>query len=484
MIMWLYQRRNPMRTAITSLRYLAVICLIGAFPIAVNAAESAARPNVLMIAVDDLNHWVGYLNRNPQTKTPHIDALAARGVAFTHSYCAAPACNPSRAALLSGRRPSSTGVYGNNDDWRRVIPKELTLPTAFRKAGYYVAGAGKIYHEAFARRKEWDDYLQDEGSDPKPHGNTGVGGIRFAPLDCNDDDLREARIVNYGIEQLRKPHDKPFFLTIGLHKPHMPWNVPRKYYDMHPLDEIELPPTVADDLADLPDAGVKMAHAVGDQRRMLESGRWKEAVQGYLAAISYTDAMIGRLLKALDESPYRDNTIICFWGDHGWSLGEKEHWRKFALWEEPTRAPLIWVVPGLTKPGTVCERSIDFMTIYPTLTDLSGIQTPSHVEGKSIRKLLAQPDASWDEPAVSTEEFGNHAVRTDRWRYIRYADGGEELYDEQSDPYEWKNLAGDAKSAEIKSRLAARLPDKQAADMNKSGSNRGRSRKNKAQTKN
>jgi arylsulfatase A-like enzyme len=187
----------------TTLRSLALIIAIAA-PCALAHAETPPRPNVLMIAVDDLNHWVGYLGRNPQTKTPHIDALAARGVAFTHSYCAAPACNPSRAALLSGLRPSTTGVYGNDDDWRQVIPKELTLPTTFRNAGYYVAGAGKIYHEAYARREEWDDYLQNEGKDPKPRGNKGVGGIRFAPLDCDDDDLREARIVNYGIDQLRK----------------------------------------------------------------------------------------------------------------------------------------------------------------------------------------------------------------------------------------------------------------------------------------
>jgi arylsulfatase A-like enzyme len=433
-----------------------------------------------MIAVDDLNHWVGYLDRNPQTKTPHIDLLATRGVAFTHSYCAAPACNPSRAALLSGLRPSTTGVYGNDDDWRQAIPKELTLPTTFRKAGYYVAGAGKIYHEAFARREEWDDYLQQEGKDPKLHGNKGVGGIRFAPLDCEDDDLREARIVNYGIEQLRKPHDKPFLLTIGLHKPHMPWNVPRKYYDMHPLSAIKLPPTLENDLADIPGAGLKMAHAFGDHRRMLESGRWEEAIQGYLAAISYTDVMIGRLLKALDESPYRDNTIICLWGDHGWSLGEKEHWRKFALWEEPTRAPLVWVVPGLTKPGTTCERAIDFMTIYPTLTDLCGIKTPAHVEGKSIRSLLAKPNAAWDEPAVSTQEFGNHAVRTERWRYIRYADGAEELYDEQPDPYEWKNLASDPQATTIKPRLIALLPNKQVPDLNSSRPSAGKARKRQA----
>ncbi len=302
------------------------------------------------------------------------------------------------------------------------------------------ARARSITEDWIAAAK-WEDYLQREGPDPKPSGNTGVGGIKFAPLDCQDDDLREARIVGYGIKQLQRRHERPFFLTIGLHKPHMPWNVPQKYFDMHPLDAIELPPTKADDLADVPRAGVRMADPTGDHATMLASGRWKEAVQAYLAAVSYADAMIGRLLDALDKSDYRDNTIVVLWGDHGWHLGEKEHWRKFALWEEATRAPLIWVVPGVTKPNSLCERTVDFMTIYPTLCDLAGIPIPSHVEGRSIRALLADPKARWDTPAMTTYKINNHAVRSEGWRYIRYADGGEELYDEAQDPYEWTNLA-------------------------------------------
>ena len=438
------------------------------------SAEASRQPNVLFIAVDDLNHWVGYFGRNKQTITPHIDRLAARGVRFTHSYCAAPVCNPSRAALMSGLRPFTTGVYDNQDDWRGVIPPEKTLPTTFRKAGYFVAGAGKIYHGSFERRSEWDDYLKQTGSDPKPTGDQGVGGIRFAPLDCRDEDLREWKIVQYGIDQLANKHDKPFFLAIGLHKPHMPWNVPRKYYDLHPLDKIELPPIAADDLADVPSEGVRMADPEGDHRAMLASGRWKEAVQAYLAAISYADAMIGRLIDALDASSYRDNTMIVFWGDHGWHLGEKQHWRKFALWEEATRAPLIWVVPGVTQPDSVCERTVDFMTIYPTLTDLAGIPTPAHVEGKSIRRLLENPTAAWNEPAMTTYRFKNHALRSEGWRYIRYAQGGEELYDEARDPLEWTNLAGKPEYAEQKAALAKRLPTRNAPAVSERTGNRRR----------
>lgn len=424
------------------------------------AAEETTRPNVLFIAVDDLNHWVGHLGRNKQTKTPNIDRLAARGVTFSHAYCAAPVCNPSRAALMSGLRPATTGVYDNGDDWRTVIPEDRCLTTTFRNAGYFVAGAGKIYHGGFPRRSEWDDYFNKVGTDPVPAGDKGVGGIKFGPVDCNDEDLREWKIVGYGIEQLQKRHDKPFFLAIGLHKPHMPWFVPRKYFDLHPLSEIELPPHRDDDLSDVPPAGVKMAGPQGDHAQILASGRWKEAVQAYLAAISYTDAMIGRLLDAFDKSEYAKNTIIVFWGDHGWHLGEKQHWRKFALWEEATRAPLIWVAPGVTQPGGTSNRTVDFMSIYPTLTDLAGIPTPAHVEGRSIRSLLADPGAAWDQPALTTFGFKNHAVRSEGWRFIRYANGDTELYDETQDPYEWTNLAAKSTSAGPLAELARWMPEK------------------------
>ncbi len=437
---------------------------------ATSHAADAKKPNVLFIAVDDLRDWVGYLGHNPQTKTPNIDRLAKMGVAFTHSYCAAPVCNPSRAALMSGLRPFTSGVYENNNDWRTVIPEPLTLTHQFRAAGYFVCGAGKIYHEAYKRVSDWDDYLANEGGkgagklSAKAKGD-GVGGIKFAPLDCADSALPDYAITDYGIAQLGKTHDKPFFLAVGLHKPHMPWNVPQKYYDMFPADKIVLPPYLENDLDDIPPAGVKMAKPEGDHAAMLKSGRWKEAMQGYLAAIAYTDMNIGRLLDALEKSAYKDNTIICFWCDHGWHLGEKHHWRKFALWEEATRSPLIWVVPGMTKPGSVCERTVDFMTIYPTLCDLAGIAVPQHVEGKSIRGLLNDPKSEWSAPGVTTYRFKNHTVRTEDWRLIRYANGDEEFYDERTDPNEWKNLAKDPKFAEQKAKLAKLLPDHDHADI-------------------
>jgi arylsulfatase A-like enzyme len=203
-----------------------------------------------------------------------------------------------------------------------------------------------------------------------------------------------------------------------------------------------------------------MAAPEKDHAKMLESGRWKEAVRGYLAAGAFCDAMIGRLMAGFDKSPYKDNTILVFWGDHGWHLGEKQHWRKFALWEEATRAPLLFTVPGMTKPNSISPRTVDFMSIYPTLCELCGLDVPSHVEGVSIKPLLVDPQAAWDRPALTTHGYQNHAVRSEKWRYIRYADGGEELYDEVQDPQEWTNLAGKPEYAAAKSELAHWLPTK------------------------
>jgi arylsulfatase A-like enzyme len=318
---------------------------------------------------------------------------------------------------------------------------------------------GKLWHGGLGFAEQWEVQGQGRVSGSKKIEDRSIGPIRFGPVDGPDSAIEDTPIADFGIEQLARKHDQPFFLTLGFHKPHMPWFVPRKYYDLHPLDRIELPPHRTNDLADIPPAGVKVAHAFGDHAKVLASGRWKEAVQGYLAAISYLDAQVGRVLDAFEKSAYATNTVICFWGDHGWHLGEKEHWRKFALWEEATRAPFIWVAPGVTKPGGVSERTVDFMSIYPTLCDLSGVPLPKHVEGVSIRRLLVNPDAAWTLPAVTTHGFQNHAVRSERWRYIRYANGDEELYDHSRDPFEFTNMArSGGEFNAVKQQLAQWLP--------------------------
>jgi arylsulfatase A-like enzyme len=441
--------------------------------------EPARKPNVLFIAIDDLRDWVGYLGHK-QVKTPNLDRLAARGVAFTRSYCIAPVCNPSRTALLTGMRPGSTGVYDNQHDWRKLIPADVVrLPQHFKASGYHVATAGKIWHGGYpAPASDWDDQARkggkgerarvaEEKRNKKPSTKDetwGFGNFRIGPTRGDDADMPDHATVDYCLKQLQKKHDKPFFLACGIVKPHLAFSVPKKYFDLYPLDRIELPRVKADDLNDIPPAGLRMAKPNGDHKTITEAGKWKEAVRAYLATITFCDAMIGRLIDGFDKSAYKDNTIIVLWSDHGWHLGEKQHWRKFALWEEATRSPLIWIVPGLTKPKSVCERTVDFLTIYPTLCDLCGLPTPRNVQGESIRSLLENPRGKWDKPAITTYGFQNHTVRTEKWRYIRYANGDEELYDHDTDPHEWTNLARDEKYARVKKELAVWLPKENKAD--------------------
>jgi arylsulfatase A-like enzyme len=463
------------------LALLAILCS------AANARAADRPPNVLMIAIDDLNHWVGHLGRHPQTKTPNIDRLAKQGVSFTRSYCTAPACNPSRASLMSGQRPSTTGCYLNSQNWRPGISEDKLLNTHFARNGYRVYGAGKIYHGAGDRGGHWDDYFPGQAPTTRhPDAkDAGVGGIQFYPLANTDEEMPDYQVVSYGLERLRETSDKPFFLAVGLVKPHMPFSVPKTWYDQFPLEEIQLPPWREDDLADVPPAGVKMAGPNGDHAAILESGRWKEAVQAYLATIAFCDAQVGRLLDGLDASPHRDNTIVCLWSDHGWSLGEKSHWRKFALWEEPTRTVFVWRVPGVTPAGQACARTVDYSSIYPTLCDLAGLKQPAHLDGHSIASLLGDPKAPWDHAAITTHGRLNHTVRTEDWRYIRYADGSEELYDEKADPLEYDNLASDPDHAATKAKLAKLLPETNAEDLPQNrgvGGKKGGKQKAKSKT--
>lgn len=459
----------------------SLFILILSFQFAITALAADPRPNILFIAIDDLNHWIGHFGRNKQTKTPNLDRLASMGVSFTNAQCAAPVCNPSRAALLSGKRPGTTGIYDNNNPFEEVLKPEQSLVTQFKNAGYDTLGTGKLWHGGLGWKSQWTT-IQEESSIKGKVDDRSIGGIAFGPIvEGGDEAVSDTGIADFGISELSKTHDKPFFLTLGFHKPHMPWNVPQKYFDMHPLSEIKLPPTNEGDLADIPPLGLKMAKSDGDHAAVLASGRWKEAVQAYLASITYLDHQIGRVLDAYDESPHQDNTIIVLWGDHGWHLGEKQHWRKFALWEEATRAPFIWVVPGLTKPGGICKNPVDFMSVYPTLCDLASLPKPGWIEGDVIKPLLEDPNTTWKGVGVTTYGQNNHAVRTDRWRYIRYADGGEELYDHSNDEYEWTNLANQSDHAALKSELAKHMP---ASNVPESSKKQGGEKKKKKVRKN
>lgn len=464
---------------------LCLLIVIFSDGIQVAAAEKA-RPNVLFIAVDDLNDWISCLGGHPDCKTPNIDRLASRGLLFTNSHCAAPACNPSRAALLTGIRPSSSGVYLNSQPWRPVMQDVVTLPQHFRNHGYQANGSGKIFHGRYNDYGSWDDYLKQAG-DPKPtqavlqDPHSRAGTIIWGVLDARDEEMSDFKMANYAIDFLSKPNQKPFFLACGIYRPHMPWQVPRKYYDMYPLDKIHIPEVPEHDLDDIPAAGVRMARPQGDHAKILKTENWRYAVQAYLASIAFADVQVGRVLDALDKSPYADNTIVVLWGDHGWHLGEKKHWRKFSLWEEATRAPLMMVVPGVTQAGSKCDQAVDFMNIYPTLCELCELPRGELLDGISMVSLLKNPEQTWERPALTTHGRLNHAVRDNRYRLIRYQDGSEELYDHSQDPMEWKNLAEDPQYGEVKQRLSKWFPEKNAPDAPHDPDLRKNRKKNKAQ---
>jgi len=435
----------------------AIVLTVGAAP-----AADAEKPNVLFIAVDDLNDWTSFLGGYPGVKTPNLDRLARRGTFFSKAYCSAPACNPSRASLLCGVRPSTSGVYYNPNRWRAQMPDAVTLPQHFMAHGYKVHGAGKIFHGGFRDPQSWQVYFaRPAGQTPKVRPANGIPNAAhfdWGPIKGGDEAMGDTQVTDFGVEFLAAKHDKPFFLAVGIFRPHLPWYAPQKYFDEYPLADVNLPKVKKDDLADVPPIGRRMARPEGDHAKVLKHKQWEKAVQGYLASITYTDGQIGRLLDALDKRDDAERTIVVLWADHGWHLGEKHHWRKFTLWEEAGRVPLIFVAPGVTKPNTRCERTVSLLDIYPTLADLAGLPVGEHLEGKSLRPLLADPATEWDRPVVTTHGRNNHSVRSERWRYIRYGDATEELYDHQDDPMEWTNLADDPKAAAVKQRLAEWLP--------------------------
>jgi arylsulfatase A-like enzyme len=435
---------------------------------------------VLFISIDDLNDWVGVLGGHPQAKTPNIDRLAQKGLVFNQAYCAAPICNASRVALLTGIPPHKSGVYQNKHSWRRVMPDVVTLPHLFKQNGYWVSGAGKIYHESFPECGGWDEYygfnqvvgdkmqLGIFGREPIPPNIpiNGIGALEKAfdwgELSVADEQMPDRKLTDWVRENLGKSYQQPFFFACGFSHPHLPWYVPQKYFEPFPLDEIQLPIIKQDDLNDIPSLGIKLAASERDHAAVIEHNQYRQAVQGYLASIYFVDTMIGRVLDALDASPYADNTIIVLWSDNGWHLGEKLHWRKGTLWEEATRIPLIFVVPKQTQAGSKCDRPVSLLDIYPTLIDLCGLSpTPPNLGGKSLLPLLENPNVAWDNPVLMTWQ-GHHSIRWQQLRYIRYTDETEELYDHKIDPLEWNNLAADSKYAQVKAQLAQWIPRENA----------------------
>ena len=463
------------------------------------AAETARAPyNVLFIAIDDLNDWVGIFGGAPQAQsaTPQMDKFAQKGaIVFQQANCAGPVCCPSRSALLSGFMPNRSGIYGNSQNMRnsKLVQTHYTLPEYFSKHGYRTISTGKIFHKHAGDDGQWafDEWVPTEGGsgsqvDPqhltsrsrnlidgkpapfapmKSDGNdSGDGeGVDFAwgPSKGAKEESRDWKAAKWAAAQLAKPSAKPVFLALGISKPHLPWFVPQEYFDRHPLEGIKIPEFRLDDLDDIVDPKGKVKFKPSADFRWVQhdTNLFKSAVQAYLAASSLADDCVGQVLDALEKSPARDNTIVVIWGDHGWHLGEKLRFRKATLWAESTRLPLTIRVPGM-KGRQDCPRLVNLIDLYPTLIDLCGLPARPEIDGRSIVPLLRDPKMPWPYPSITVMDEGNASVRDERWYYIRYKDGTEEFYDMERDPMQWTNLVT-SKDPEIRAqelRLAASFP--------------------------
>lgn len=443
---------------------------------AMSRTVPAKQPNVLMIAVDDLNDWVGFMDGHPQVITPNLDRLAKRGTVFLNAHCQAPLCNASRASLLSGLRPTTTGLYALDPSIREIpeFKDTVSLIQYFSRSGYTTYGVGKVWHHNPIYDAEPPPHLRGEFDilGPLLNRNEPLAekklvdtpcpwrGLEWGTFPHEDADRHDYKVASWAIEQIdNMTGAQPFFLAAGFYLPHLPCVVPPKWFDLYPED-VELPPILANDRDDTPRASWYLHWKLPEPRLkwMDEHNETRKFVRAYLASISYVDAQIGRLLDALDASPHADNTLIVLWGDNGYHLGEKEITGKNSLWDESTHVPLLFAGPGVPA-GQVVNSPAELLDIYPTLIELAGLPAKDGLEGLSLMSQLRDPQTPRERPALTTAGGpGNHSVRTARYRYIIYADGSEELYDMQKDPNAWTNLAGNPEMKSIKNELKKWIP--------------------------
>ncbi|ANW95881.1 sulfatase [Wenyingzhuangia fucanilytica] len=452
------------------MKKIIYIILISVVSLACTSKEKAKKenvkrkkPNILFIAVDDLNNMISPIGNFSNIKTPNFDRLAAMGVTFTNAHCQAPLCGPSRASIMTGLRPSTTGIYGMTPDNKiRRTDNDTTkdivfLPEYFKKNGYHTMGIGKLFHthapdglfdESGGRIKGFGPYPEKRfvwdgfGTSKSKKGKYGKTNTDWGAFPENDTLMPDHQSVNWVKERLSKDYQQPFFLGLGFQRPHVPLYVPQKWFDLYPLDKIETPPYILDDLNDIPSVGLKINDLpmMPSTEWAINSGEWKKIIQAYLACVSYVDYELGRVLDALEKSKYADNTIIVLWSDHGYRLGEKGTFAKHGLWETATKAPLMFVGPNLPK-GKKINAPVEMLSIYPTLLELSGLPTYTKNEGKSLVGMMKNNEKIEDSYAITTYGMNNHAVKINGYRYIQYEDGTEEFYNQNLDPNEWYNEA-------------------------------------------
>lgn len=439
------------------------------------------QPNVLFIAVDDMNDWTTLFDEDYPIQTPNIEKLAERGAFFSHAYSSSPACNPSRASVMTSTRPHKTGIYGNLSDWRKTLSDKKTIQQYFMDHGYYVVGSGKIFHHsldhAMHDNSSFDEFLLMKLNKPYPPSKKNnlewYGSINtdWGAWPEQIEQTKDYKTVQYATQFLQREHNKPFFLNVGIYKPHSPFFAPKEFFEPYPINSIEVPKTEDEDWERTSGAKHLLKPVewfwAGMEKAVEEDPNiYREYVQAYQAASTFSDKMIGKVIDALDNSPYRDNTIIVLWSDHGFHIGEKQHFEKFALWEKTTHVPLIFVAPDQIKPGIVIDTPVDLTAIFPTLVELAGIENYrprrfsilDDLDGKSLMPLFSNPNADFP-PALMTYMKGNHAIRKDNWRYIQYQDGSKELYDLSEDPNEWNNLADDERFQEVIEELRTYIPE-------------------------
>ncbi len=417
--------------------------------------RAAEKPNILFIAIDDQNDWIGCLDGHPLAHTPNIDRLAASGTLFTNAHCQSPLCNPSRTSLMIGMRPSSTGIYGLAP-WFRNVPAladSVTLPDHLAKHGYTTYSTGKIYHGRYGRQsgsKEFHHLGPPGGVGIKPEKplvNTPSGHplVDWGVFPHKDEQKQDYKVAQYAIDTLKTKPQEPFFLSVGFFLPHVPCYTTQKWYDLFPDDDSVLPKVFPNDRDDTPRFSWYLHWKLPECRlRFLqEENQWHNLARSYLACTAFIDSQVGRVIEQLEDSGYRENTIIVLWSDHGWHIGEKAITGKNTLWADGTRVPLIFAGPGITA-GQVSAQPAELLDIYPTLSELIDTEVGKRLEGHSLLPQLKDVTKKRKHPAITTHNHDNHAIRTTRWRYITYADGTSELYDTLADPHEWHNLSGKA----------------------------------------